>query len=309
MKTIPMRDAYGNTLVQLGEQNNKIVVLEADVGGSTKSNLFGSKFPERYFNVGISELNMMAMAAGFEAGGMIPFVNTFAVFMTTRALDAINSFIAHDNQNVKLVGTYCGLSDSYDGASHQAITDVTIMRSLPNMTVISPCDQFEAEQAVIASVEHKGPVYLRINRNSLPIVNSSDYRFELGKGVILREGTDLTIIASGYMVYKALEAAELLAEKSINAQVVNIHTIKPIDSELLISCAKKTGSVLTVEEHSVYGGLGSAVAEVLSQNYPVPMHMIGVSDFAESGDYEMLLSKYGLEKSIICKHAELLLKK
>ncbi len=296
---IAIRDAYGNTLAKLGEMREDIIVLEADVGNSTKSILFGNKYPERYFNVGISEINMVAMASGFALSGFNTFVNTFSVFMTTRGLDPINSLISYDSLNVKLIGNYSGLSDSYDGASHQAIFDIACMRSLPNMTIISPCDQIETEKAVLACGDYNGPVYMRLSRNANPIVYGDFYKFELGKGVVIKEGTDITIIATGYMVQKALIAATMLEKNGIYAQIVNIHTIKPLDEELIISCAKQTGMVLTVEEHSVYGGLGSAVSEVLSQNYPVPVHIMGITGYAESGDYEKLLAKYLLDENAI----------
>ena len=296
---IAIRDAYGNTLAKLGEMREDIIVLEADVGNSTKSILFGNKYPERYFNVGISEINMVAMASGFALSGFNTFVNTFSVFMTTRGLDPINSLISYDSLNVKLIGNYSGLSDSYDGASHQAIFDIACMRSLPNMTIISPCDQIETEKAVLACGDYNGPVYMRLSRNANPIVYGDFYKFELGKGVVIKEGTDITIIATGYMVQKALIAATMLEKNGIYAQIVNIHTIKPLDEELIISCAEQTGMVLTVEEHSVYGGLGSAVSEVLSQNYPVPVHIMGITGYAESGDYEKLLAKYLLDENAI----------
>ena len=296
---IAIRDAYGNTLAKLGEMREDIIVLEADVGNSTKSILFGNKYPERYFNVGISEINMVAMASGFALSGFNTFVNTFSVFMTTRGLDPINSLISYDSLNVKLIGNYSGLSDSYDGASHQAIFDIACMRSLPNMIIISPCDQIETEKAVLACGDYNGPVYMRLSRNANPIVYGDFYKFELGKGVVIKEGTDITIIATGYMVQKALIAATMLEKNGIYAQIVNIHTIKPLDEELIISCAKQTGMVLTVEEHSVYGGLGSAVSEVLSQNYPVPVHIMGITGYAESGDYEKLLAKYLLDENAI----------
>lgn len=305
---IAIRDAYGNALVKIGGIQENIVVLEADVGSSTKSILFGRKYPERYFNVGISEINMVAMASGFALSGFNTFVNTFSVFMTTRGLDPINSLIAYDSLNVKLIGNYSGLSDSYDGASHQAVFDIACMRSLPNMAIISPCDQIETEKAVLACGEYNGPVYMRLSRNANPIVYDTCYNFELGKGVVIKEGTDITIIATGYMVQKALEAAEMLEERSICAKIVNIHTIKPLDEELIINCAKQTGMVLTVEEHSVYGGLGSAVSEVLSQHYPVPVHIMGLTGYAESGDYEKLLTKYSLDANAIYQRVQKIMK-
>lgn len=290
---IAIRDAYGAALKELGEQNPNIVGLEADVASSTKSGIFGKAFPERYFNVGISELNMVSMAAGFAREGLIPYVNTFAVFMTTRGADPIQSLIAYDNLNVKLCGTYCGLSDSYDGASHQAITDLAFVRSIPNLTVVTVADAVETRKAVFALAEHRGPVYLRLSRAEAPVCYSPDMKFELGRGITVREGGDVTIITTGTVLHKALQAAALLEEEGIRAAVVDMHTVKPIDRGLVVRCAERTGAIVTVEEHSIYGGLGSAVAEVLAENCPVPMARIGAVDFAESGDYEALLVKYG----------------
>ena len=298
-KMIAIRDAYGAALKELGEQNTKIVGLEADVASSTKSGIFGKAFPERYFNVCISELNMVSMAAGFAREGMIPYVNTFAVFMTTRGADPIQSLIAYDNLNVKLCGTYCGLSDSYDGASHQAITDLAFVRAIPNMTVITAADGAETRKAVFAMAEHDGPVYLRLSRAEAPVYYSDDMDFQIGRGITVREGGDVTIITTGTVLHKALEAADLLAQEGISATVVDMHTIKPIDRDLVIQCAIRTGAIVTVEEHSIYGGLGSAVAEVLVENKPVPMERIGAVDFAESGDYGELLVKYGYSPQAI----------
>ena len=305
-----IRDAYGEALQKIGRENKNIVVLEADVGSSSKSILFGKENPERYFNVGISEGNMTAMAAGFASAGKIPFINTFATFMTLRAGDPINSLIAYSNLNVKLAGTYAGLSDSYDGASHHAISDIALMRSLPNMTVLSVADAVETEKATRAAVEYKGPVYLRLSRAAVPIIFEESYKFEIGKGVQLTEGNDVSIIATGYMLQKSLLAAEELKSRGIQARVVNIHTIKPIDRKLLIKCAMETGAVVTAEEHSVIGGLGGAVAEVLVKECPVPMDFVGVEDrFAESGDYEKLLEKYGLSVQNIVAKVESVIKK
>lgn len=303
MKAI--RDAYGETLAKLGGENKDIVVLEADVGSSSKSVLFGKQYPDRYFNVGIAEGNMTAMAAGFAAASKIPFINTFAAFMTMRAGDPINSLIAYTSLNVKLAGTYAGLSDSYDGASHHAISDIAAMRALPNMTVISVADAVETDKATRAAAAYNGPVYLRLSRASVPVIYDESYKFEIGKGVVLKQGGDVTIAATGYMVQKSLEAAEELQRQGIDARVVDIHTIKPIDRELLMRCAKETGAVLTVEEHNVMGGLGSAVSEVLSKECPVLMDFVGVEDvYAESGDYEQLLEKYGLSVSNIVNKAK-----
>jgi transketolase len=306
-----IRDVYGETLARLGRENPDIVALEADVGASSKSSLFGREFPRRYFNVGIAEANMVAMAAGLASAGKIPFANTFAAFMVLRAGDPVRSLIAYTRLNVKLAGTYAGLSDSYDGASHHTIADIAFMRALPNMTVIVVSDPVEAELATCAAAEFKGPVYLRLSRAPVPVVlDRATYRFEIGKGVTLAQGNDLTIVATGYMLVKALEAADLLAAKGLSARVVNIHTIKPIDAELLAACARETGALVTAEEHSVIGGLGSAVAEVLARRCPVPMECIGIEDtFAESGDYEQLLARYGLSAASIAAGAERVLRR
>lgn len=290
---IAVRDAFGEALKKLGKANDKIVALEADVGGSTKSAVFGKEFPQRYFNVGISELNMVAMSAGMASEGLIPFVNTFSVFLATRGSDPIQSLIAYDNLNVKLCGTYTGMSDSYDGASHHAITDMAFVRAIPNMTVITAADAFEAEKAVFAAAEYEGPVYLRLSRAEVPVIYDKDMQFEIGKGILLREGSDVTIITTGTILSNALEAAKLLEAEHIRAAVVDMHTVKPIDEELITQCAQKTGAIVTVEEHSLQGGLYSAVAEVLAARCPVPAEAIGAVQFAESGDYEALLNKYG----------------
>lgn len=301
---IALRDAYGDALAKLGGVNEKVVAIETDVGSSTKSIVFGKQYPERYFNIGISELDMNAMAAGLAAGGMIPFTNTFAVFMTMRGGDAINSLICYDNLNVKLCGTYCGMSDSYDGASHHAFSDIAIMRTLPNMTVLSVCDAVETEKAVFAAAAHDGPVYLRLSRAATPVIFDDGYDFQIGKGVIVREGGDVTIFGTGYMVQKGLEAASILEKDGISARVVDIHTIKPIDAELVTRCAMDTGAVVVAEEHSVYGGLGSAVAEVLGRCAPTPMEFAGLTTYTESGDYEALLTKYGLDGAAIAAKAK-----
>ena len=288
-----IRDAYGAALKELGEQDVRIVGLEADVASSTKSGIFGSAFPERYFNVGISELNMVSMAAGLARTGFIPFVNTFAVFLTTRGADPVQSLIAYDSLNVKLCGAYCGLSDSYDGASHQAITDMAFVRSVPGMTVISTADAAETRMAVFAAAAHQGPVYLRLSRACAPDFYGDDMKFRIGKGIRVRDGSDVTIITTGTVLHRAIQAAARLEEEGIRAAVVDMHTVKPIDQALIQECAKQTGAIVTVEEHSIYDGLGSAVAEVLAEHCPVPMERMGAVDFAESGDYEQLMEKYG----------------
>lgn len=309
-KEIAIRDAYGEALLKLGRVNDKIVALEADVGGSTKSIVFGKEFPERYFNVGISEINMVAMSAGFATSGYIPFVNTFAAFLASRGLDPIQSFIGYDKLNVKLAGTYCGLSDSYDGASHHAITDIACVRAIPNMTVISVSDAVQTEKAVFALADYNGPAYLRLSRAPAPVIYDETTEFVIGKGITLRQGNDVAIIATGTVLHKALEAATLLEQEGISATVIDIHTIKPIDKELIIEAAQRTGAVVVVEEHSIYGGLGSAVCEVLSENYPVPVHCIGVTEYAQSGDYEQLLERYGFSgKNIADKCKEIKLAK
>lgn len=305
-----IRDAFGEALQKLGGVNDKVVVLDADVASSSKSILFGKSYPERFFNVGISEANMAAMSAGLALKGKIPFINTFAAFMILRAGDPIRSLIAYQKLNVKVCGTYAGLSDSYDGASHHAIADIAFMRAVPNMTVISVSDAVETELAVKAVAEFEGPVYLRLSRAAAPIIYDDSYKFEIGKGVQLTEGKDVTIVATGYMVHKALEAAESLKAKGIQARVVNIHTIKPIDKDLLIKCSKETGAVVTAEEHNIHGGLGSAAAEVLAVAQPVPMEFVGVEDtFTESGDYDQLLDKYGLSAENIIKKVEQVIKR
>jgi len=292
-----MREAYGEALVELGKTNGKVVALDADVSGSTRSALFGKAFPERFFNVGIAEGNMAAMAAGFALADKIPFINTFAFLMAIRATDPIRSLIAYNKLNVKVVGAYGGFSDSYDGGSHQAIEDVSIMRSLPNFKVVVPADEYAARASVVAIAEYVGPVYLRLNRAEVPPVYSADNcPFVIGKGNVLAEGKTVTIIANGYMVHRAMLARKILLAEGIDAEVIDMHTVKPIDSELVIRSATKTGAVVTAEEATILGGLGSAVAEVLAVNHPVPMEFIGVKDaFGESGDYQQLLAKFGLD--------------
>jgi transketolase len=304
---IAIRDAYGDALAELGAKNEKVIVLEADVGSSSKSIVFGKAFPDRYYNVGISELNMNAMAAGFASCGLIPFTNTFAVFMTLRGGDPINSMMGYDNLNVKLAGTYSGLSDSYDGASHHAAGDIAIVRAIPNLTIISVCDAVETKKAVFAAAEFNGPIYLRLSRASVPVIFDDSYDFKIGKGVILRDGTDITLVSTGLFVHTCLEAADALAKNGISAKVVNIHTIKPLDEELIIRSAEETGAILTVEEHSIYGGLGSAVAECCVAKCPVPMEIMGITEYSQSGDYDALLERHGLKCSHIVNKAKELL--
>lgn len=300
------RDAYGEALKILGKTNENVVVLDADLSSSTKTAGFGAENPERFINVGIAEQNLMGTAAGLAAAGKIPFASSFAMFATGRAFEIIRNSIAYPNLNVKIAATHAGLTVGEDGASHQALEDLSIMRSIPNMTVICPADGVEAKAAILDAARYVGPVYIRLGRSKVPtIFNEDDYRFELGKGIELSQGTDATIIATGIMVAKALEAKEKLADKDINVRVINIHTLKPIDQEIIIQAARETGCVVTAEEHNIIGGLGSAVAEVLSENFPVPLKRIGVNDtFGESGTGDALLEKYGLTSDKIVEAVE-----
>jgi transketolase len=300
-----MRDAYGEALVELGRVNADVIVLDADVASSSKTILFKNAYPDRFFNIGIAEGNMVGIAAGLAAAGKVPFVNTFALFLTLRAGDPVRSLVAYNKLNVKLAGTYGGFSDSYDGASHQSVEDVAIMRAIPNLTVVVPCDEFQTKAAVFAAAAHEGPVYLRLSRAEVPPVYDANCKFAIGKGTCLKEGADVTIVANGYMVTKALEAAEVLGQEGIKAEVIDMATVKPIDAALILQSARKTGAVVTVEEHSIYGGLGSAVAEVLAAELPLPLEIVGISDvFGESGAYEAILSKHGLDKAAVAAAAK-----
>ena len=310
MASIATRDAYGEALAELGAVNENIVVLEADLSKSTKTSDFKKVYPERYFNMGIAEQNMIGTAAGFAAAGKTPFASTFAVFAAGRAYDQIRNSIAYPNLNVKIAATHAGLTVGEDGGSHQMLEDIALMRALPNMTVIVPADGIETKQVIKAAAELEGPVYIRLGRPKVPVLFGDDYKFEIGKGVVLKEGTDVTLIGTGIMVSKAMEAAELLAAEGISAAVVNISTIKPLDAELIIAQAQKTGAVVTCEEHTICGGLGSAVAEVLVENCPVPMARVGVEDkFGESGLPDELLEKYGLSASNIAAKAKAVIAK
>lgn len=292
---IATREAYGKALVELGQRMEKIVVLDADLSNSTRTVLFAEKFPLRFFNMGISEADMMGTAAGLAASGFIPFVSTFGVFATGRAYDQVRNSIAYTKLNVKIVATHTGITVGEDGASHQALEDIALMRVLPNMTVVVPADGRQTYQAVEAIARCSGPVYLRLGRPKVPVVIPEGLPFELGKAQLLKDGKDLAFIATGITVKPALEAAKLLESEKISAAVVNMHTIKPLDKELLLQMAQKTGTLVTVEEHSVIGGLGGAVAELVSENFPVPVIRVGINDtFGESGTPEALLKKYGL---------------
>lgn len=305
MANIATRDAYGQALAELGAMNDRVVVLDADLSKSTKTNDFKKVFPERFFNIGIAEQNLLGTAAGFAAAGKIPFASSFAVFAVGRAYDQIRNSIAYPNLNVKIAATHAGLTVGEDGGSHQMLEDIALMRALPNMTVIVPADGVETKQAIMAAAEYEGPVYIRLGRPKVPVLFDEAYSFQIGKGVVLREGSDVTLVATGIMVSKAMEAAEALAAEGVSAAVVNISTIKPIDAELITEQAKKTGAVVTCEEHNMYGGLGSAVAEVLVENAPVPMARVAVEDsFGESGLPDQLLEKYGLTASAIAEKAK-----
>lgn len=299
------REAYGQALEALGAARQDVVVLDADLSKSTKTNMFQNKFPERFFNMGIAEQNLMGVAAGFAAAGKVPFASTFAVFATGRAYDQIRNSICYPRLNVKIAATHAGITVGEDGGSHQALEDINLMRGLPNMTVLVPADGPEAYNAVMAAAEVEGPVYIRLGRSAVPTITDPDEAFVIGKGKCLREGADVTLIACGMMVAVALDAAELLAAEGVSAAVIDMSTIKPIDRALISEWAGKTGAVVTAEEHNIIGGLGSAVAEVLALDKPVPMEMVGIEDvFGESGTAAALVEKYGLTEEHIADAAK-----
>lgn len=297
VKKIATRESYGNALAELGREHEDIVVLDADLAGATKTGIFKKAFPERHINCGIAEGNMITVAAGLAASGKVPFASSFAMFAAGRAFEQVRNSVGYPHLNVKICATHAGISVGEDGASHQCNEDIALMRTIPGMTVICPSDDVEARAALRAAYEFQGPVYMRFGRLAVPVINTNpDYQFEIGKGIVLREGKDLTIIATGLCVSSALEAAERLAQDGIEAKVINIHTIKPLDRELVVAAARETGRVVTVEEHSVIGGLGSAVCDVLSECAPTPIKKIGVQDvFGESGSAVKLLEKYQLD--------------
>ncbi|HEX3026968.1 MAG TPA: transketolase family protein [Clostridia bacterium] len=305
-KKIATRDAYGKALAELGEMYPELVVLDADLSKSTKTETFRAKFPERHMNCGIAEGNMMSVAAGLAAAGNIVFASSFAMFAAGRAFEQIRNSIGYPHLNVKIGATHAGLSVGEDGATHQCCEDIGIMRTIPGMIIINPSDAVEAREAVIAAAKYKGPVYLRFGRLAVPVINDNPgYKFEIGKGVCLKDGSDVTIIATGLMVPEALKAAEMLTADGISARVVNIHTIKPIDREIILQAAKETGVLVTAEEHSVIGGLGSAVCETVAGGCPVPVFMVGVNDtFGESGKAEEVLEAYGLSAGHIAEVAK-----
>ena len=301
VKKIATRESYGNALAELGAEHKDVVVLDADLAAATKTGVFKKAFPERFIDCGIAECNMMGVAAGLATTGLVPFASSFAMFAAGRAFEQVRNSIGYPHLNVKIGATHAGISVGEDGATHQCNEDIALMRTIPGMVVISPADDVEAKAAVKAAYEHQGPVYLRFGRLAVPVINDRpDYKFEIGKGVVLREGKDLTIIATGLPVSNCLEAAEKLAADGIDAKVINIHTIKPLDEDLVVAAAKETGKVVTVEEHSVIGGLGSAVCDVLAEKAPTKVMKIGINDtFGESGPAVELLKKYGLDTDSI----------
>lgn len=299
------REAYGQALEALGAVRQDVVVLDADLSKSTKTNMFQNKYPERFFNMGIAEQNLMGVAAGLAAAGKVPFASTFAVFATGRAYDQIRNSICYPRLNVKIAATHAGITVGEDGGSHQALEDINLMRGLPNMTVLVPADGPEAYKAVMAAAEHEGPVYIRLGRSAVPTITDPEEAFIIGKGKCLREGSDVTLIACGMMVAVALDAADLLAADGVHAAVIDMSTIKPIDTALINEWAVKTGAIVTAEEHNVIGGLGSAVAEVVTAAKPVPVEMVGIEDtFGESGTAAALVEKYGLTKEHIAEAAK-----
>ena len=290
------RESYGEALTALAEKYENLVVLDADLAAATKTGIFKKAYPDRFFDCGIAEANMMGVAAGLAASGMIPFASTFAMFAAGRAYEIVRNSIGYPGLNVKIGATHAGISVGEDGATHQCNEDIALMRTIPGMTVIVPSDDVEAKAAVEAAILHNGPVYMRFGRLAAPVLNDpATYKFELGKGITMRDGKDITIVATGLMVGEAAEAAEKLAAEGIDARVINIHTIKPLDEELILKAAKETGRIVTVEEHSIIGGLGSAVADCVTENYPVPVTKIGVNDeYGHSGPAVELLKEFGL---------------
>jgi transketolase len=307
---VAIRDAFGEALLELGKENIDIVVLDADLASSTRVTFFAEEFPDRFFEMGIAEQDMVGVAAGFASVGKIPFVSTFAVFATKRACDQVTISVAYPNLNVKIIGAYAGIVSGNNGATHQAIEDLSIMRAIPNMTVIEPADAEEMRQAVKAIVQHKGPVYMRVTRDEWPDIFDKSYKFSIGKATEVYSGDDVTIIACGVMTSQAIEASEILAKQGIKARVVNMSTIKPIDRDMITKCANETGAIVTAENHNIYGGLGSAVSEVLVEEFPVPLLKVGIKDtFGECGSDKDLLKKYKMDPEYIAETVKKVLKK
>ena len=310
VKKIATRESYGNALVEIGKAHEDLVVLDADLAGATKTEIFKKAFPDRFIDCGIAEANMTGISAGLSTCGKVPFISTFAMFAAGRAYEQVRNTIGYPHLNVKIGATHAGISVGEDGATHQCLEDLSLMRGIPGMVVINPSDDVEARAAVKAAYEHVGPVYLRFGRLPIPVINDTDtYQFEIGKGVVLKEGKDVTIFATGLEVTESLEAAKMLEADGIDAELINIHTIKPLDEELVIASATKTGKVVTVEEHSVIGGLGSAVCDCLSAKAPTKVCKIGVNDtFGESGPALELIKKYGLDAESIYKKVKAFVK-
>ena len=296
VKKIATRASYGSALIELGKKHEDLIVLDADLAAATQTGMFKKEFPERHIDCGIAECNMMGIAAGIASTGKVPFASTFAMFAAGRAFEQVRNSVGYPHLNVKIGATHGGISVGEDGATHQCCEDIALMRTIPGMTVIVPSDDIEAKAAVKAAAAMEGPVYMRFGRLAVPVINDEDYKFEIGKGKVLREGTDVAIIANGLCVAESLDAAEKLAAEGINAQVINMATVKPLDTELVLEAAKATGKVVTVEEHSVIGGLGSAVCDVLSEQLPTPVLKIGVNDvFGHSGPAVELIKEFGLD--------------
>ncbi len=309
VKKIATRESYGKALAELGAEYPNLVVLDADLAGATKTGVFKKAFPDRFYDCGIAEGNMMTIAAGLSTTGLIPFASTFAMFAAGRAFEQVRNSIGYPHLNVKIGATHAGISVGEDGASHQCLEDLALMRTIPGMVVMCPADDIEARVAVKAALDYEGPVYLRFGRAAVPVINDEDYKFEIGKGKLFREGSDVTVLANGICVSAAIEAAEMLKADGIDAEVINICTIKPLDEDLILASAKKTGKVVTAEEHSIIGGLGGAVAELLSEKLPTPLCRIGVRDrFGESGPAAELIHKYELDAEGIAKQIKAFMK-
>lgn len=300
MNKIPMRDGYGKALLKLIGDGKPVVALDADVAKSTRTVWVRDQYPEHFLDMGIAEQDMVGTASGLALGGMIPFASTYGVFLAGRAWDQIRTTVCYNNLNVKLAGAHAGISVGPDGATHQALEDVALMRVLPNMTVVVPCDAVETEKATLALAEREGPCYIRFGREAVPVITDEDSPFEIGKANVLRDGKDAVLFANGAMVYEGLEAAKRLSGEGIDLMVVNLHTVKPLDQEAVLAAARKTGRVITAEEHQAAGGMGSAVAECLAQHYPVPMRILGMQDgFGESGAPDELMKRYGFSSDAI----------
>ncbi len=310
IKKIPTRDGYGTGVVELGKKNRSIVVLCCDLTESTRNNWFKDKFPERFVEVGVAEQNMMGIAAGMAMVGKVPFASSYAVFSPGRNWDQLRVSVCYNNANVKIVGAHAGISVGPDGATHQALEDIAIVRVLPNMTVVVPCDALQANKATIAIGKHKGPAYIRLGREKTPVMTTNKTPFTIGKIQVFSEGKDVTIIAMGSILYSVIEAAQILLKKGISSTIVNCHTIKPLDEKGLYSAIKKTKRVVTVEEHQIYGGLGSAISEFCAKNIPIPIEMVGVNDlFGESGEAEELIKKYKIDTNDVVRAVHNVLKR